>query len=181
MELEYEFTLNDYADLTAYLYKKNGIKILILVLLLLFILSWSSGSDVSSTIGYLIGYALVIVLAWFFTPVITKFAVQSLLSKYFKKGLLLGKKKITLTHEELILETEYSKNIYLWKGINSIESDKKLILIFSERILCVPKRCFKDENDINLFLSYVQERIKESGRDIGYVKENPKIKERNKE
>lgn len=161
MKISTTITREDYAMLNKYWFKKNFSKKLIIYIALVLGLYFYLNYD-STPFNYNDVIGLVIILLFFAG---LYFGIMKLIESNSKKmpadkGLILGKKKISLTEDGIIEESELAKSTIKWEAIKSVEGTKELILIFLESnvALVIPKRDFEIESDIEKFLAIINKK-----------------------
>ena len=167
MDIEYESTREDFKSYNRFVILKYKLKKIIVVFLTFSILAsffFSVGDKISSfelknfieTLEWcLITFIIV-------APITFIFAINMNGRQLSDKGDFLGAKKINLNENGITQETKNSTKTHSWKGIRKMDSNKKYIFVFVDKLTAyvIPKRSFKDDNESNEFIKILEDGIK---------------------
>ena len=164
MEIQIDLTRADFADFNKYFFFKRKLKsilvsVIIIPILITLYVTWNDYFD-------LFKFCICYVIALLFFGIIY-FGLLMLTLKITgklpsDKGSILGKRKYTITDEGLLEESEINNNLRKWSGIKTVEANKNSVFIIVDTIAAyvIPKRFFKDLDEMNLFVQSVTEKIK---------------------
>ena len=162
MEIQVEITRRDYSNFALFYYYKKGIKKrLIIVLIAAFIIplvmNIGKPFDLSFFLLQVCIAGIVFGTIYLGLGYIAVLQTGKLPSE---KGSVLGKKTFTITDEGLLEESDSNTNLQKWKSILSVESNKKAIFIFVDKIAAyvIPKRHFENDTEAEKFLSLLKHK-----------------------
>lgn len=166
MEINIEITRDDFVDFNKYVIKKrnrNGkifIFNLILALLLPFLVQIKkpfNPVDYFAGVVFLFAlFTLIFVIFWN----IEKFGFRKLPDK---KGVILGERTILLTDQGFVEITRTTSQTTKWDAVLSVEETRDHIFVFVDKTAAylIPKRYFRDDQDVYSFIENIRRRISE--------------------
>ena len=164
MEIIVDLTREDYADLNRYVFLKKGlVKRLYIVIAVAIVLPLVATLGTPLNLKSYLTYVIVTFLGFgIFYLGIIMIVVNRTGRLPSRDGSILGKKKITITDEALICESENNTTVQKWKGIKEITGSKKSIFLFIDKMAAfvIPRRCFRNEAQQREFLSIIEQKVK---------------------
>jgi len=164
MEIQVDLTRADYADFNKYFFFKRKFKrILFNIIIIPFLITlYVTRNDLNNLFEFCIWYVITVL----FFGIIYLGIIMLTLKRTGKlpsdKGSILGKRKYTITDEGLLEESEINNNLRKWSGIKTVDVNRNSVFIVVDTIAAyvIPKRSFKDDNEMNSFVQRVTEKIK---------------------
>ena len=167
LEIKMELTREDYVDFQKYLFVKTKLKssivrVIIMSLIISFIFTIGHPFVISDYLTSVI--MVVFIFGTIYFGGLILFVFNRIKKMPSDKGSLLGAKKILIDDEGFIQESDNSKTLQKWNGVNRIETNKKSIFIFIDNFVAyvIPKRYFKNENEVTEFISTLETKRKNS-------------------
>jgi hypothetical protein len=162
MEINSQLTREDYVEFNKYIFLKMKMKRSIFIALL-FIIFWIVYLNLNQPFNLLVLLIELIAFALFWAVLI--FAFYRLSFARIKKmpdenGEILSKKTYFLTDDGLKEISANNESFTKWSGFKSIAENKKYVFLFVDKIAAyiIPKRVFKDSEEVTQFLEYVKTR-----------------------
>jgi hypothetical protein len=162
MEIEYQLSKKDYYNASK-LYLKNSLlkrPWVFVVLIIILIMSLGGGSNEIWRFSFAVVASPVIVIAFmYFLPL---FIISIRVNKALNQNQSgLEKKRLMVTDEGLIIESESKSQLRKWESIASVHSNDKFIylILADKRISTIPKAAFPTESEAVNFLGLIQSRI----------------------
>lgn len=162
MEIEYQLSKKDYLDATRlylkYLLQKRPWVFILFSLLFIFALTGQTKEWWRFLSAIIISPILAFVLLYLIPLFISVIRLNSALKKD-ESGL--EKKRLTVTDEGLLIESENRTQLWKWESIVSAQSNDKFIFLVlaDKKYLPFPKRAFPSESDAINFLGLIQNKI----------------------
>lgn len=162
MVVEAEIKRKDYISFNAYFYYRKRIKqriitILAVSVLLSVIVNYGR---TFAFMDYLVAFILSAAIFTLFTLGLGYLFILATGSFPSKNGSVLGKRKYSITDEGLLEETSTTSSMQKWEGIKSVEENRDLIFLFTDKIAAyfIPKRSFSSAEEMEQFIKVVKEK-----------------------
>ena len=162
MEIKSQLTREDYVEFNKYIFLKMKMKRSIFIALI-FIIFWIVYLNLNQPFNLLV--LLIELLAFSLFWAVLIFAFYRLSFARIKKmpdenGEILSEKAYLLSDDGLKEVSTNNESFTKWSGFKSIEENKKYIFLFVDKIAAyiIPKRVFKDSEEVTQFLEYVKTR-----------------------
>jgi hypothetical protein len=164
MEIKSQLSRQDYVEFNKYVFLKSKMKRSIIVALI-FTIFWIVYLNLDQPFNLIIVLIELVVFSLFWTLLIFAsywYTFNRVRKMPDENGEILGEKTYIFSDDGLKQISENSESFTKWNGIKSIEENKKYIFLFVDKIAAyiIPKKVFKDSNEINIFLDFVKERTK---------------------
>jgi len=162
MEIEVEITRKDFVSYNAYFFYRKRIRqriITILVVSVFLSVIVNYGHPVTFT-SFLVGFILAAAIFTLFTFGLGYLFILATGSIPAKNGSVLGKRKYKITDAGLAEESATNSSIQKWEGIKSVEENRDLIFVFTDKIAgyLIPKRSFRNQEEMEQFVGMIKEK-----------------------
>ncbi len=162
MELEFQLSKKDYVEASKFYLKdmlqKRSWVFILLIIILIIRLSGETFIWWRFLIALIISLAIVIVIFYFIPLFIVFIRLNKALAKD-KSGL--EKKRLTVTDEGLLIESESKSQVRKWESIVSAQSNDKFIylILADKKMVGFPQRTFSNESEAINCLGLIQSQI----------------------
>ncbi|WP_243428283.1 YcxB family protein [Clostridium rhizosphaerae] len=148
-------TLDDCWNFTKYSIRhdsKSKFKFYINVIAVIFLVAFMSYLDYESLLQLILQIILSIPISYYLMLFLIKWQSKSHAKR--NEGII-GEHTIEISEEGVREITKVNNSLHLWSGITKIKQDNSYIYIYIEefRAHIIPKKSFKSEEEVNLFIN----------------------------
>lgn len=162
MEIKSQLTREDYVEFNKYIFLKIKMKRSIIIALA-FIIFWIVFLNFNQPFNLIVLLIELIAFSLFWAVLIFtffSFSIARIKKMPDEYGEILSEKVFFLSEDGLKEVSTNNESFTKWSGFKAIEENKKYIFLFVDKIAAyiIPKRAFKDSEEVTQFLEYVKTR-----------------------